>query len=495
MRIALINVQCLEGNNIVPPLGLLMVAAQLERDGHSIRAFDIDPDEEDIISSVTAFNPSIIGLGFLTNTYDKAKRLLAKLKISLPYSKTVLGGAHSSSVPLETFKNLRPDYLIAGEGEITMSRLCKALERDITSDLSNLDGLYYWRNEAVSFTGPPAPIEHLDELPFPARRLLDFKRYLTSPGIMRGYAMDKMTTIITSRGCPYPCSFCASNKVFGRKIRNRSVGNVIAEIRLLSAEYGVKGFYICDDLFTSNSEWVFSFCEALLKEPVKYRWACQSRVDTLSSELARAMRESGCAQIDFGVESGSTSTLEKLNKKTLNDNVVSLFRMLKETGIRSCATFIIGNPDETEKDIEDTYGLAKSLKADFTVFYYSTPYPGTSLHTMALDKGWLDNKAPYSSDWNHRQASFPLMDAGIGREKLAALRRSMQNHFYFRNYFNIRNLIFLASVFYSSLLQPLGTIKAVKTFFPVGRLDDLVEGLLINHRRRVNIRTMNTLDH
>jgi radical SAM superfamily enzyme YgiQ (UPF0313 family) len=254
--------------------------------------------------------------------------------------------------------------------------------------------------------------------------------------------------------------------------------------------YGIKGFYICDDLFTSDSRWTLSFCEALLKEPVKLTWACQSRVDTLSERLIMKMAASGCIQIDFGVESGSESTLKTLNKKAANHMAPALFRTLRSHGIRACATFIIGNPGETLDDIKETFDFAKVLKADYTAFYYSTPYPGTELHQMAVERGWLDSKTGYSEDWNHRQARYPLMDTGIGKETLAYVRKKMQNRFFIRNYFGLHNLRFYWSLLVTSILGPYETVRMIGGYLTTGRLDDLAEGLLKNYRRRLDLRTV-----
>lgn len=491
MKISLINAQYFEGNNIVPPLGLLYLAAQLEKEGHDVQVFDCDPDvptalDPNVLDEVVSFQPQVVGLSFFTNTYQKARYYLGEIRRLLPQATVVLGGIHCSSVPQETFDHLRPDYLVVGEGEYVLADLCRCLERDDMSGIAKIKGLYSWQNGKPAYLGPSIPIENLDDLEFPARRLLPFERYLSPPGLIRGYALDRMTTLITSRGCYYPCIYCASHKSFGKKIRRRTVANVIQEIDELVDQYGIRSLYICDDIFTEDEKWVLSFSEALQHRPYRLAWACQSRVDTLSEELMYAMRDAGCIQIDFGVESGSMNTLKTLKKKTTNREAPALFASLHKKGIRSCATFIIGNPYERIEDLKDTFDFAKVLKSDYTAFYYSTPYPGTELHRMAIENGWLDPNLEYSTRWSHRQVDIPIMEAGIDLKQLASYRKRMQNRFFIGNYFHLHNFRFYGGLLAATIQRPFETLKAITRLFLTGRLENLAETLLRIYRLKID---------
>ena len=425
----------------------------------------------------------MIGMSCYTNTYNKAFQLNGLLRREFSDAIFVSGGVHATAKPLETMTNLRPDYLVYAEGERVMVQLINALESGSLEDLENINGLYYWKDEKIVNNGPPDLIDDLDSIPFPARHLMNFDSYLVPPGMIRGFIKGRVTTIFTSRGCPYPCTYCASSIVQGKKVRRRSPENVVQELELLVNDYGINGFYICDDLVTEDHDWILEFSKKLESKKFSLVWACQSRVDTLDEEMLLAMRNSGCVQIDFGVESGSNKTLKTMKKATTIDAARSVFAMTKKVGIRSCATFIIGFPNETEEDMEETFNFAKEINADYTAFYFLTPYPGTPIYHTAVENNWLDPKIANSEKFTHRQVELPLMAIEHAPEKLAAIRRRFQNHFFFRNYFRWQNLGFYASVIGILLRQPRETLLCIAKFLKTFRLDDLVESVFEIHQR------------
>jgi radical SAM superfamily enzyme YgiQ (UPF0313 family) len=263
---------------------------------------------------------------------------------------------------------------------------------------------------------PRRPVlEDLDQLPLPAWHLIDAERYLAPPGLIRGYALRGVATVFATRGCPYTCIYCGSHQTFGRRMRARSAAHVIAELRLLWDRYGARAFYFCDDLFTFDRDWVYGFCEAMRASFAgNVKWACQTRVDCVDAELFRTMRAAGCVQIDFGVESGSERIQEVLSKRTPPSTVTRAFEVTRSVGLRTCATFIIGSPEERREDIEATLALARRLDADYTAFYFSTPYPGTRLWDMAVEAGWIPRDVDFNEDWTHRQPRQPVMQIHFG---------------------------------------------------------------------------------
>jgi len=327
----------------------------------------------------------------------------------------------------------------------------QCLESGALEEIAGIKGLYYWKDGEIVYTGPPELIDDLDSIPFPARHLLDFGPYLVPPGMIRGYAMERVTTLLTSRGCPYPCTYCASHIVQGKKVRRRTAANVIAELETLVRDYRIRGFYICDDLVTGDREWMMEFSRQLAQKNLGLRWACQSRVDYVDEEMLSVMKQAGCVQIDFGVESGSDKTLKTMKKKATADEARAAFALMHRMKMRACATFILGFPGETEEDMEETYRLAKEINADYTAFYFLTPYPGTPIYNMAVQNAWIDPKLVADERFTHRQAAVPIMAIEHSPEKLAAIRRRFQNRFFVHNYLRWRNLRFYGSLLWALL--------------------------------------------
>jgi anaerobic magnesium-protoporphyrin IX monomethyl ester cyclase len=483
MKITLINVQISEGNNIVPPLGILYIASVLELMKHEVQVFDIDPDVTECVEQIKTFGPQVIGMSCYTNTYKKALRLNEKLRRELSEAVFVTGGVHATAKPLETMTEMRPDYLVYAEGERTIAQLVSLIEAGTKEGLEDIKGLYYWKDGQIKGNITPDLIDDLDSIPFPARHLLSYEPYLVPPGMIRGYVKGRVTTIFTSRGCPYPCTYCASSNVQGKKIRRRTAENVVEELTQLVSHYRINGFYICDDLVTGDRDWIMEFCRKLADSGLGLIWACQSRVDTLDEEMLREMKKSGCVQIDFGVESGSDKTLETMRKSTTVQAARQTFAMTKKVGVRSCATFIIGFQGETEKDMEETFNFAKEINADYTAFYFLTPYPGTPIYHTAVQNNWLDPKIAQSEKFTHRQVGLPLMAIEYAPERLASIRRRFQNYFFLRNYFRWHNLGFYASVLSILCRRPAETVRCIVRFFKTLRLDDLVESVFEIHQR------------
>ena len=483
MRIALVNVQLLDGNNVVAPLGVLYIAGKLEKDGHTVAVFDGDPDAFPLADEIVAWSPALVGIGFLTASSTRANALLKVLRARLPKSTYFMaGGVHPTIFPEPTLR-LGADVVVTGEGEDTASEVVRLVSEG-KRDMRGVAGTVCLAPDgSVVDNGARALMPELSELPRPARHLIDFTPYLAPPGVIRGYSMSKVATVFSTRGCPYGCIYCGSHNIFGRKIRYRPVEDVVDEIAELKERYGVQGIYFCDDLFTLDKQWVLDFCKELFARlPGQIKWACQTRIDAVHLEILQTMRDAGCVQVDFGVESGSERILKILSRKTPKEKILKAFRTAQSVGLRTCATFIIGSPEEQLEDLEASFALAKELNADFTAFYYATPYPGTKLYDLAIANKWIPENVEFDENWVHRQPNRPVLTINFTAEELIAHRKRMANPFFMRNFVRWQNVPFYARLVATALRYPDTIPRALMTVLRSRRLEDGVEHIFSRYQ-------------
>ena len=374
MRISLISPKWDKMVLTYPPLGLAYVAAMLERKGHEVRihVFSLDPTSPlaNDVDEVCQFSPDVVGISSMTNVYFSAMQTarLVKEKIGCP---VIIGGPHASVLPERTVQEPDVDFVVFGEGEEAMVELVEAIE---TGDsLDNIRGLCFKKRGEVVKNQPRALLDNLDALPFPARHLLQLDRFP-----LRAQNGDMMVTVITSRGCPYDCSYCFKG-LFGRTYRRRSCENVIAELKTIVDTYGIKNFYFIDDLFTTDVKWLTRFVDSLVAENLPMRWQCLARVDRVSPALLEQMYLAGCREIHYGVESGNQSILQGINKGISLDTVRQAISWTKQAGIMTKGYFMVGLPGDTEETIRQTIEFALDLDLDDAMFSVTTPFPGTRL--------------------------------------------------------------------------------------------------------------------
>lgn len=382
MRIAFISPKWNKKANDYPPLGLAYLAAVLEREGHEIKIFDfsLDPHTslEDDVQAVCTFDPHLVGITAMTSVYHSALETATLLKAYLGRP-IVIGGPHATVYPERVLAESPViDYVVRGEGEETIQELVHALCGN--GDLSAVRGLTYKiRGEILSNPDRPL-ITDLDALPFPARHLFDLKRYgLRTP------EGQPMATILSSRGCPYHCSYCFKG-IVGRTYRQRSPENIIAEIKQVIAQYGIRNFYFIDDLFTIDQRRLEAITEQLIREQLDIRWQCLGRVDRVNAEILRKMYEAGCRRIHFGIESGNEEVLRRIGKGIKPEQVRQAVRWAQEAGIHVKGYFMLGLPGDTEETMQQTVDFAVELNLDDAMFSLTTPFPGTRLWDELVKK-------------------------------------------------------------------------------------------------------------
>lgn len=378
MRIALITPEW-RFENPYPPLGLAYIAATLERDSHKVKIFDLTLENkpfENKIGDIIGFSPDIIGISCMTHNYYNALKVAESLKddMSIPI---IFGGPHPTIMSEDVLKNKFVDFVIMGEGEETFSNICYNLENnnlDKDKRFYNIDGLCFKdHDDKIIVQHRNNFIKDLDTIPFPARHLLDLDKYT----LVDDYK-NKMVTIMSSRGCPYGCTYCYKG-LFGRIYRQRSPDNIIEEIKQCINDFNYRSFYFIDDLFTLNAERVDQFTNKIKEEGLDIRWQCLARVNTASRQMFRQMKETGCYKIHFGIESGSQQILNKVKKGIKTEQIKSAVGYAKDVGIKTKGYFMLGMPGDTIETMQSTLDLAKELQLNDVMFSITTPFPGTEL--------------------------------------------------------------------------------------------------------------------
>ncbi|MCP4112142.1 MAG: radical SAM protein [Desulfobacteraceae bacterium] len=370
-------------NYNTPPIGLLYIGAMLEQHQIPVGILDAGIEKMDLEATykkVAEINPAIIGISSTTPEYPLVEKFAFLLKKRFPNIPLVLGGPHATLDPNGVIKAPFIDFAVRGEGEYTFTELCQFLLNKENKNLSDIQGISYC-SEGKNIHNADRPMtDDLDKLPFPARHLIHHRQYRNYG---RVYKQKPVAVMITSRGCPYQCIFCAHD-IFGRKYRFVSARKMVDEIKILKQKYGVKEIFFREDNFTANRKRVSEFCDILVKEKVNVSWMCLADANSITEELAYKMKQAGCWHVAIGVESGNQD-IQKVLKKNLNlEKVKQVFDSVHKAGLKTLAFFMIGNFADSRKTVMETIRFANSLNTDFATFTITTPFPNTELYDMAV---------------------------------------------------------------------------------------------------------------
>lgn len=363
-----------------PPMGIAYIGAVLELNGYKVTIIDANAEEltlDDVIAKIMKISPDFIGISANYSPLNNlAIELCEKIK---DYNKNIIvsvGGNHATAsykYMLEK-SNGAIDFVIKGQGETIILNLLESLGNG--TEVSKVKGIAYIKNGEVICTEQQELIKNIDDIPMPAYHLLDMNLY------------DRYN-IVSSRGCPYRCTYCASSVIVD-KVAYRSPENIVREIEYLIKNYGQKIFWFSDDTFTSNFKHTNQLLNLIIKRNLNIKWSCLTRVNRTSKELLEKMKKAGCIYISYGVESGDANMLEKMNKKITLDQVREALRITKEIGIDMYTFFLIGYPGETIESVNKSFDLIREIKPTGASFAVVIPLPGTSLWNYLYEQGYLD---------------------------------------------------------------------------------------------------------
>ncbi|MBI2890229.1 MAG: B12-binding domain-containing radical SAM protein [Nitrospirae bacterium] len=424
-------------DSVQPPIGLGYLASSLRRRGFEVAILDAirhDLDERDLLRRVLSWEPDAVGTQCFTTDVAATRRLLSGIKLARPGILTMVGGPHPTTNPAGTV-GPEVDLGIRGEAEESLPAF---LERglDAGSQRAVFDTLArdpipgaFWNNGNGFHGNGIARIAELDELPMVSWDLLEPESYPKAPQAAF-YEQFPVAPISISRGCPYDCVFCAAQTISGAKMRYRSVENVMEEIAYLHRAHGIREIHVIDDNFTLHRRYVETFCEALLSSDLKLSWTCPNgvRLDTLTKDLLARMRQSGCYALAVGIESGSPRLLRDIEKASTLDVIRERVNLIHESGIHPVGYFILGFPDETRDEMDQTVRLALDLplrRAQFMLFH---PLPGTRAYETIRGRNGLEQVDGSSTSY----AQPAYVPRGFTPHSLKNLQRRAFLRFYLR---------------------------------------------------------------
>ena len=439
-----------------PPLGLLYVLTYLERNttGHEITFLDCIGEKvshKDLPEVIAKINPDIVGITSFTILLVDVCMAARTVRQVAPNSHICLGGHHPIAFPFEAAKLPEFDSIIVGEGELAFTELVNALEQK--RDFTDIHGVYTgesierWKDRSfhdprflTNVTVPPGYVENIDLLPAPNRNYIKHINYQSVVGVS-----SRLATIISSRGCPYRCTFC---DVPFKKYRGRSIPLVVDELQEC-LDMGYDEFHFYDDLFNISPEKVIGFCEEVERRGLKFNWDFRGRVNTATRESLERAKKIGLRMISFGVETGTDEGLRQLRKGTNREQIARVFKWCKELGIKTIADFMIGLPFErSEKDIMDNVNFLIDLGPDYAQFAILTLYPNTQIFDEAEKKGLATYERWKDFSLNPRSGFFvDHWEEHLSIHEMVRIQKKAYRKFYFRPSYILKSIMNIKSFY------------------------------------------------
>jgi anaerobic magnesium-protoporphyrin IX monomethyl ester cyclase len=418
--------------SIFIPLGIGYLAAVLENKGYVVEIIDCQVSKlnrsqlEDIF---VQSQPDIVGVTSATLTYNPALEIVKIAKETLPNCLTVLGGPHVTVLDEQTLsKQPEVDIVVRGEGEQTMLELVDLAIRSKLQNLPEVEGITFRKHGKVVRNKARSFIQNLDELPHPAYKHFELSKYSI---------VGKMyLPIITSRGCPFQCTFCLASRMCGKHFRTRSPKKVVDELEWLRDEHRADVFAFYDDTFTFDRKRAYEICEEMKNRGFDLPWDCRTRVDQISTEILSKMRDTNCQLIHFGVESGSQKMLNAMKKGTTVEQNEKAIKLTKKIGISVAISVVVGYPGETSDMLKQTFEFIRKTMPDYVYVCQAIPYPGTELYDNLRDLGW-----EVSTEWNqYDEQSQVFANPLLSPRKIDEMRGDFYDKFFSPTYFLRKSL-------------------------------------------------------
>lgn len=447
--------------NFYFPVGLAYLAAVLRNAGHEVSVFDVDAvkkgtdidfsDEyrrlelyrqglnddthiawQEVRQVLEDFKPDLVGITAMTTKFGSVLKIAEVVKKYNSKCRVIVGGPHPTFLPKQTLKSRNIDIAVRGEGERTFLNLISAIENG--DDLQDVKGISFKQNGEIHHSPSQEFVKDLDQIPFPARDLLMNNKNYTS---------EDMGAIMTSRGCPFNCSYCCH--MWRKKVRNRSVDNVVQEIRMVKQKYGTRQFEFKDDTFTLNRKRIIQFCGRLVSEKLRINWGCTTRVDLLDEELIKKMKKAGCNVVKLGIETGSERILKETKKGVTFQQMREAAELLNKYNIFWSGYFMVGLPTETEEDIRKTCEFMKELNPYYAGLGVYNPFPQTELFEQGVKMGLLHSEVKLDHFFNTNPKDYFFINpskrvANIEKQKFYELLAFLMDEFHKHNT-KLKNII------------------------------------------------------
>lgn len=420
-----------------PPLGLGMLARVAKEYGCEVIVNDAGPlsdDYDSLLAKIEAFKPDIVGFSVFTANATHAVKMADLIRTHPVLSNCLLliGGPHVYTFREKTLEEIPADVAVYGEAEVDLVELLEFYDGKRPS-LDAVNGIYYRTKDGIGHTEEKNSARSLDHFGFPDWDQFDFSLYRNMPGQVRRYPM---TSMVTSRGCPYRCNFCFQAGRFADKYRRYSPEVVIDEIQRLQKKYGIKEIQFWDDIFFINKTWVQTFCRLIKERGIDLTWSGYARVDLVDPELLKMAKEAGCWNIFYGFETGTQEMLDFLNKKSTLEQAVNACRWTKEAGIIVRGSFMVGLPNETPEIGRKTIDFAIKLDPDYANFNIFFPEPGTGLYDLAIKSGRM-----LSANYLGRNNPVYLPEGYRDIEQIKAIQAEAFHRFYFRPSYILKRIL------------------------------------------------------
>jgi radical SAM superfamily enzyme YgiQ (UPF0313 family) len=408
----------------IAPTGVLSLAAYLLERGHAVAVYDCRRPVKlagtaEVLSRVASFKPDLVGFTAVTSSFLDAYRQAEAIKTASPEITIVFGGVHVSALRgriLDRFPSI--DYIVTGEGEKALAELAAG------GRPGSIQGLVYRDGAEIRDNGLRTDLVELDSLPFPAyHRLEGFPRRFEAA--LFNYPKAPSATIISSRGCPYQCSYC-DRSVYRRSFRYNSAEYLYEHMAFLKTQFGIRHVFFYDDLFTFNRQRIERFCGLLRDKPLGMTFNCAVRVGHADDELLGMLKKSGCWMVSLGIESGAPEILARHKTNVNFDEMQVTVRRIQKAGLRAKGLFMMGLPGETEETIKTTTGFINGLELDDMNMTKFTPFPGSPIYQTIHEEGSFDEQWELMNCLN-----FVFVPKGIqSKERLNELYGQFIRQFY-----------------------------------------------------------------